>query len=115
MLTSYRKSAGALALAMGVFAASGALAETRNVLIVDGAYFPSQSHVQPGDQVIFTNNATGSHTVTGEGEAWTSGAIPVNGSYTLDITAETPTSFSGQTMEEPVFEGFISFDVPVTQ
>ena len=52
MLTSYRKSAGALALAMSVFAASGALAETRNVLIVDGAYFPSQSHVQPGDQVI---------------------------------------------------------------
>ncbi|MCZ4367811.1 MAG: hypothetical protein ABJN39_11065 [Sulfitobacter sp.] len=109
MLSSYRKSAGALALALSVCAAS-AMAENRNVLIVDGAYFPALSHVQPGDQVVFTNNATGSHTITGEGDAWTSDAIPVNGSYTLDITAETPTTFSGQTLEEPAFEGAISFD-----
>ena len=85
MLSSYRKSAGALALALSVCAAS-AMAENRNVLIVDGAYFPALSHVQPGDQVVFTNNATGSH------------------------TAETPTTFSGQTLEEPAFEGAISFD-----
>lgn len=115
MLSSYRKTAGALALAMSVFAVSGASAETRYVLIVDGAYFPSISHVQPGDQVVFTNNATGGHTVTGDAEAWTSGAIPVNGSYTLDITAETPTTFRGQTSDNTEFEGAISFDVPVTQ
>ncbi|MFG6602694.1 hypothetical protein ACGYK2_07050 [Sulfitobacter sp. 1A10359] len=109
MLSSYRKSTGALALALSLCAA-GAIAESRNVLIVDGAYFPSLSHVQPGDQVVFTNNATGSHTITGEDEAWTSGPIPVNGNYTLDITAQTPTRFSGQTLEEPAFEGAISFD-----
>ncbi|SFG63048.1 cupredoxin domain-containing protein [Sulfitobacter dubius] len=115
MLRSYRKSAGALAVAMSALAATGAWAEARNVLIVDGAYFPSFTHVQPGDQVIFTNNATGSHTITGEGEAWTSGAIPVNGSYTLDITADTPGTFSGQTLEQPAFEGAISLDEPATQ
>ncbi len=114
MLSSFRKGAGVLAVVTTAFAATGALAEARNVLIVDGAYFPAITHVQPGDQLIFTNNAVAAHTIAGEGDSWNSGAIPVNGSYTLDISADMPVTFSGSTASEgaAVLEGAITFEAP---
>ncbi|SDF60950.1 hypothetical protein SAMN04489759_102559 [Sulfitobacter delicatus] len=117
MLSSFRKGAGMLAVVTTVFGATGALAEARNVLIVDGAYFPALTHVQPGDQLVFINNSTTNHTITGANDAWTSGPIPVLGSYTLDVDADTPETFTGAGSEADaaVMEGAISFDAVATE
>lgn len=110
MLISFRNRACALAAAMTVAGASAAFAETHNVLIVDGAYFPPLLNVALGDNVTFTNNSTITHTISGAGDAWTSGPIGVEASFTLDITDETPTSFGGMGEGDVAMEGTLLLD-----
>lgn len=116
MLNSNRARAGILAVATA-FGATAASAEAYHVLIVEGAYFPALTHVQPGDQLIFVNNTTTSHTVSGPEASWTSGEIPASGTYTLTLNADTPTTFTGAApgVDAALLEGAISFDPPPTE
>lgn len=114
MLNSNRARAGLLTAAATLFGANMASADALHVLIVEGAYFPALTHVQPGDELVFINNTTTSHTVSGPEASWTSGEIPASGSYTLTLSADTPTTFTGAApgADAAVLEGAISFDPP---
>ena len=94
MLNIYRNGAAALAAAL-TFAASTAQAEHHTVLIVQGSYFPSVVFAAEGDTIQFYNESNASHTVVGADETWTSGTIGANGSFTLEIDEDTPSTFSG--------------------
>ncbi|NUH65862.1 hypothetical protein HTT03_11260 [Sulfitobacter sp. S0837] len=112
MLSKFRKSAGVLAVVTTAFAATHALAESRTIVIVEGDYFPALTHVEPGDELVFYNNTTVSHTVTGAGDVWTSGAIPAQGRFTLLVDADTPETFSGPAPGDATatLEGAITFE-----
>lgn len=92
MLYSFRKGTFALAAA-ALFAGTVAQAETHSVLIVDGGFFPPLVYVQPGDDIEFVNNSEAVQIITGEGEAWTSGQIDLDGSFVLAVNDEMPQSF----------------------
>ncbi|MEX3316846.1 hypothetical protein [Sulfitobacter sp. PS-8MA] len=111
MLSKFRKGAAALAVVATAFSATNASAESRTIVIVEGDYFPALTHVQPGDELVFYNNTTVSHTVTGAGEVWTSGAIPAQGSFALTVNADTPETFSGSAPGDTatLLEGAITF------
>ncbi|MCX7558932.1 hypothetical protein OS190_05080 [Sulfitobacter sp. F26204] len=94
MLNSYRKGAVALAAALS-FVAGAAHAEEHVVIINDGSYFPNLVFATPGDKITFQNRSDTSHTLTGEGQQWTSGSIASEGAYLLEVKAETPPKFSG--------------------
>jgi plastocyanin len=70
------------------------------VIIVDGAYFPPLIYAQVGDRLVFVNLSSGVHTVQSPAEEWTSGAIPINGTFTLTLAAETPLSFNASVETE---------------
>jgi plastocyanin len=106
---NFRVGACALAAAL-TLAAPAVRADTYSVLIVEGAYFPPMIFAQPGDTLVFENRSGAAHTVSGPEESWTSGAIAPEGSYALNVTEETPLSFSGAWAEGDMIEGAISFD-----
>lgn len=93
MLTSYRKGACALAAALS-FAGGAAQADNIEVDIVDGTYFPSVIYASTGDNIIFYNESDATHTINGPEESWTSGPIPIDGTYRLNLTHNTPLTFS---------------------
>lgn len=76
------------ATALAAFA-SPALSAEHEILIVDGAYFPPLIYVNYGDNVVFVNNASSAHEVKASDDSWTSGLIPLDGSFTLEIEADT--------------------------
>lgn len=94
MLKSTCKGAAALAAAL-TFSAGAAQADNHVVLIVDGSYFPPVIFAGPGDNIIFRNESGASHVITGAEESWTSGTINGSGSYVLNLTRNTPNTFTG--------------------
>ncbi|WP_432816729.1 hypothetical protein [Sulfitobacter sp. JB4-11] len=92
MLYSFRKGAFALAAAV-TLAGTAAQAETHSVLIVDGGFFPPVVHVQPGDEIEFTNNSESVQIITGDAESWTSGEIELDSTYLLAVNEELPHGF----------------------
>lgn len=115
MLKSYRKGALALAAAM-TFSAGAAQADNHVVLIVDGSYFPSVIFASAGDNIIFRNESGSTHVIQGADESWTSGNIGGSASYRLNLTRNTPATFSGtgggyeEAFGEIIFEGGVSSD-----
>lgn len=93
MLFSFRKGVFAFAAAAGM-TATAAWAVDHQVLIVDGAYFPPLVYADPGDRLVFVNASSGVHIVQASDESWTSGPIPVDGSFTLLLDDETPLVFN---------------------
>ena len=104
MLATIRLGAGALA-ATAVLWAGAAQAQTHSVLIMDGSYFPSIIYAQSGDNVVFTNLSSDTHTVSGPEGTWTSGPIAIEGSFQLDLTEATPLAFGGTGRTDPDAEG----------
>lgn len=92
MLYSFRKGTFAIAAA-ALFAGTAAQAETHSVLIVDGGFFPPIVYVQPGDEIEFVNNSEAVQIISGEGEAWTSGEINLDGAFVLEVNDEMPQSY----------------------
>lgn len=93
MLKSLCKGACALAAVMSFSAA--AQAEDHVIMIVDGSYFPATIYAAEGDALIFQNESSSEHTITGENDAWTSGSIAMKDTFTLEVTEATPATFSG--------------------
>lgn len=108
MLDRIYKGLCAAALAMSV-AAPPAHAETVSVLIVDGGYFPAIVHVNEGDTLVFSNASSDTHVVAGPDEAWVSEPIPVDGSFSMELTAETPPTFHGTSSNDTEIYGEIAF------
>lgn len=94
MLNSYRKGALAIAAALS-FSASAAQAEEHVVLIVDGSYFPSVVFASTGDTILFKNESTATHTVSGAEAVWTSEEIHPAGEFVLQLDESIPSTFSG--------------------
>jgi plastocyanin len=114
MLNSYRKGAFAVAAALS-FAAGAAQAESHEILIVDGSYFPNTIYAHEGDSIIFLNESDNSHTINGPEGSWTSGEILADASFSLELTHETPTTFSGifaSTGDTSGTEGEVIYDDP---
>jgi plastocyanin len=74
--------------------------DEHEVLIIDGAYFPPLIYADIGDKLIFVNSSSDVHTVQAPEEEWTSGPIPIDGSFTLVLAAETPLTFEASTETE---------------
>jgi plastocyanin len=108
MLNSYSAKAGALAALL--CAATTAQAADHVVLIVDGAYFPLVTYAAPGDTLVFTNTLETEQQVTGAGDVWTSGPIPQDQSFSLQLSDEVPATFYGTGPESEVFEGTFTFE-----
>lgn len=110
MLNSFRMSTFAFAAA-AVCIASPAVSEEHTVLIEDGGYFPTITYAMQGDIIVFVNDSDASQAVSGPDESWTSGAIPVDGSFELALMEDTPLIFNGGVDLEGVdIEGEISYE-----
>ncbi|MFD2740876.1 hypothetical protein ACFSUD_14930 [Sulfitobacter aestuarii] len=100
-----------LAVTATVFGAGAGFAADHEVLITEGAYFPSLTYAQPGDRLIFINSSDAAQTVTGAEESWSSGPIPIDGSFVLDLAEEIPQGFSGPGLEDgEMLEGSFTFE-----
>lgn len=120
MLFSIRN--GACAFVAVSCLAGAASAEEHWVRIVEGAYFPALVHAEVGDTVLFVNETDAIHEVHATDESWTSGQIPVDGSFSLLLAEDTVLAYTAsvetegdgdgagdETLEQ---NGEISFDPP---
>ncbi len=98
MLNSMTKGACALATAL-TLTGTTALADIHTIEIVDGAYLPTISYVNPGDELVFENETEHDHIVSGPNGSWTTGVIPPGGSYIHNINSQMELTFSGQDSE----------------
>jgi plastocyanin len=83
----------ALALALVAFAAAGASgssaeAPMRNVTIPGKAYDPSHLDVLVGTTVTWRNDDSINHTVTSDGDAFSSGYMPPGGSFSFTFATQ---------------------------
>jgi plastocyanin len=92
MLTKLRTGAAAV-LALAALAGPAA-AMDHEVLIVDGAYFPPVIFASIGDSLTFINESSDSHEVMASDESWRSGMIPIDGTFSLEIQADTHLTFN---------------------
>jgi plastocyanin len=110
MLNSFRMSTFALAAAAACIASPAVSAE-HTVLIEDGGYFPTITYAMQGDTIVFVNDSNATQTVSGPNDSWTSGSIPVDGSFALALMEDTPLTFNGGVdLEGLDIEGQISYD-----
>ncbi len=117
MPISFHKGALALAAFTTAISASSAMAETQQVMILDEVFFPAIVYVQPGEQLMFTNDSDRERTVRGADESWTSGPLPFGASFTYTVDTNSPLVFKSlfKTADEESsvsFEGTISFNAP---
>jgi plastocyanin len=118
MLNSCRTGLYALAAAAclvgGVASAQTTTAAStdHDVIIIDGAYFPALIYAQVGDRLIFENASNGVHIIEGPAESWTSGPIPIDGTFTLLLEETTPLVFSASadTEGDSVNEGDVAIE-----
>jgi plastocyanin len=109
MQYSLRK--GVVALAAAVISVAGAAqAEDHSVLIMDGGFFPAVIYAHPGDSITFTNSSEISQILQGPQQVWMSHSVPVDGSYTLDLDANTPMVFYSQASDGFTIEGTLSYE-----
>lgn len=102
-----RKIAAALAFTLWAMPASAAQHE---VLILDGAFFPAITHVQPGDTVVFVNMDQRPRRVFGENYGFTSPMIRREQSWALNIVANMRNEYYSKSFHEyetsyPIGEG----------
>ena len=107
MLTSFRK--GSLALATAALClATSAQAGNHVILIVDGAYFPEILQVETGDNVIFNNTSSTSHTVVSESGEWTTGELGTDQTFQIKMRDITELNFSGAGPDGEVMSGVLT-------
>ncbi|MDF1728168.1 MAG: hypothetical protein P1U53_10520 [Sulfitobacter sp.] len=85
--------------------ATAASATEHEVLIVDGAYFPPLVYAELGDTVTFINDSSDNHEVQASDESWTSGIIPMDGSFALAIEVDTVLTFQATAETEGTGDG----------
>ena len=111
MPISFRKGACAGAAALALMAGA-AQAGNHLVMIVDGGYFPAVTYAKPGDNLVFENKSSGTHTLSGPDNVWESEPIGIDGRYVLNLTNETPLTFMGIASDGIQVSGEISYDDP---
>ncbi|AXI45427.1 hypothetical protein C1J03_04880 [Sulfitobacter sp. SK012] len=104
MLNTYRAGVAALAATL-TFMAGSASAETHNVLILEYAYFPAVTYVQPGDTLIFTNDSGIAHTVVAKDASWTTGEISQGSEKAVVVESSMQSTFLNADEETEVAEG----------
>lgn len=110
MLTTLQKGACALIIATSVLVTSAQAAE-QEVMIMDLGYFPAVINVVQGDTIVFVNNGAAEHIIEGPSESWVSDPIAIDGTYILEITDETPDTFSGVSSGGELIEGSFSYEM----
>lgn len=110
MPISFRKGALAFVIFATASSATSALAETYQILILDEAFFPDISYVTEGDKLEFINQSSSTRAVVGQDQAWQSGNLEADHSYTYVIGAGSPLIFTSS-VGETSFDGAISFDM----
>ncbi len=94
------------------FQAANAMEHT--ILIMEDAYFPDITHVDPGDIVHFHNTTGSSQNIISANEDWELGPIPANGqlSITIEEAQETTYYNAGSQGEDSSYtvSGYLSFD-----
>lgn len=70
-----------------------ASAETYRILMMDYAFFPEISYVQPGDVVIFENISSSTRDVTAQDGSWIVASVGAGGETSLTITQDMPNKY----------------------
>ena len=78
--------------------------------IVDGAYLPIISYVNPGDHLVFENGTDSAKVVSGPDDSWTSGPIAPGGRFLVQIGDDMPKTFSGEDIAGIQIAGEYTFD-----
>ena len=107
MLKNIRTTRLALASAAVIAGASGALAEVHDIQILNGAYFPPTTYAMPGDTIVFINSSFAEHKVVGDDKEWSSDKIPVDGTFSLVLEEDTPSTFEGKAHDDTMMSGNI--------
>ena len=102
MLTNIMKSAAACALAVSLSGQAAAAFETHEVLIVDGAYFPSLIYADHGDLLLFVNSSSDIHEVKAVDDTWTSGVVNIGDTFTLELVGSIQRQFTATAATEGV-------------
>lgn len=115
-MTSIRTALAGAALAMAL-TSGAALAQEHTILVMQDAYFPDITHVDPGDIVMFVNTTETTQNIVALDEAWSVGPIPASGEMLLTITAgQETTYFNADSLnaEDATYgvSGFLSFEDP---
>jgi plastocyanin len=79
---------GLVALASSAASGSRAEAPTRNVTIPGKAYDPAHLDVLVGTTVMWKNDDSINHTVTADGDAFSSGYVPPGGSFSFTFATQ---------------------------
>lgn len=74
------------ALAM-LASASAAAAEEHVILYLGQAFFPSVTHIQPGDTIRFVNNSATATEIVSENNDWSVGVLGVNEEKVINVSA----------------------------
>lgn len=111
MLISFRNGACALAAAMS-FMGGAAHADNHVVLILEGGYFPAVTYARAGDNIVFRNESGATHKMQGPEGSWESGPIGLNAQYVLNLTVNTPLTFTEEVAEGEGMAGEVSYDEP---
>jgi len=83
------------AVAAAAFAgtAGTAGAEEQHVLMMDYAFFPEVSYVEPGDTVVFENMSGETRSLLADDATWAVLSIDDGESVSLEITEDMPTEY----------------------
>jgi urease beta subunit len=73
-----------------------AIAEDHEVVIVEGAYFPSLIIANLGDRLVFVNSSNRQQEVGAVDASWTSGKIEIGQTYVQPIEVGTGLVFIGK-------------------
>ena len=92
MLSKFLMRAAISAAALSGTAGS-ASAEEYHILMMDYAFFPEVSYVQPGDVIVFENISGSTRTVLGLNDRWEIADISDGGTATLTIIENMPNKF----------------------
>jgi len=109
MLTKLTKGASALAVAL-TLTSTAAQAGWQSIDIDDGAYLPTITYLVAGDDIVFFNQTSNTHVLTGEGDAWTSGDIGPGDRFILRMNAEVPLNFTGVSSNGETMQGSFSYE-----
>lgn len=106
------------AAAACVLSIQAANAAEHTILVMQDAYFPDITHVDPGDVVHFVNTTATVQEIVAEGEDWEVGPIPSNGQMSMVIQEAIQTKYfnAGSAGEDGGYtvSGHLSFeDAPV--
>lgn len=80
----------ALALAVSASAAS---AEEHVILYLGQAFFPSVTHIQPGDSIRFVNASTQDTQVVSQNSDWSTSALTANAEEVISVNPTMSTTF----------------------